>query len=118
MLFHIRSFNFENYINPDITGNMIKSIIDSTEILRNSNMPADASKSSSQGLHKRANEHNTQRNEMDFENVSFNEENCKILMNLIRTSGRYINILDIYRAYEAIYKKYTSVESVKQKSSQ
>lgn len=33
-LFHVKSSNFENSINPDISGNMIRSIFDSTEILR------------------------------------------------------------------------------------
>ena len=36
LLFHVQARNFDNAINPDISGNLIKSIFDSTQILKNS----------------------------------------------------------------------------------
>ena len=38
--------------------------------------------------------------------TDFREENCKILMELMRYMGRDINVLDLYEAYTTIYKKH------------
>ena len=48
-LFHVNGNGFENSINPDISGNMIRSIIDSTDILKNQNV-VETSKSSQGAL--------------------------------------------------------------------
>lgn len=101
-LFHVKPNQFDTSINPDISGNLIKSIIDSTEILRRT---ASDRSNSSQGRQKKSPEALGQggTSEMAFGKLKFAEENCKILMELLRVTGRDTDVLGLYDAFKAIY---------------
>ena len=40
------------------------------------------------------------------ETIDFRDENSKILFELIRYSGKNVNILELYESYKVIYAKY------------
>jgi len=108
-LFHVQADDFEDRINPDVTGNMIKSIFDSMDILKKraeeerKKGPKEETKTRQQRRKKSPERVHPPSNELDIEKIDFSEENCKILMEILRYTGRDVNVLELYDAFKTIY---------------
>lgn len=52
---------------------------------------------------------NDQKSQIEIEKINFKEENCKVIMEILRYFGKDVNILEVFQAYKQIYIKHLNV---------
>ena len=43
---------------------------------------------------------NEQKPQIEIEKINFKEENCKVIMEILRYFGKDVNILEVFQAYK------------------
>lgn len=119
-LFHVQKNDFDDKINPDISGNMTKTIIDSDWIFEETQKLMDQAaeaqaKAKQEGRPVPPPESreitpiyrndDTRKGLITVEDLECQEENTKILYELLKFYGRDANIYDMYGLFKTIMKK-------------
>ena len=90
-LYVIGHNGYENKINADVGGNVTKSLMDSNRLLGVEQMEMATDPKDKDSL--------------EVEQISFQEENITILLEICKFYGRDINIMEMYALFENILKK-------------
>lgn len=90
-LFVIGHNGYENKINADVCGNVTRSLMKCNQLLGVNPLEMPLPKDEGEKL--------------EVEQISFQEENCTILMEICKFYGRDINVMEMYQLFENILKK-------------